>query len=327
MLPVSTHQRLSEYALGPDESVEVDRVASGLCSTARTEVDDPEWVRAARLGWDLLPVGLRRAVREFRRDSGPTGCLLVRGVPVHTAGGLAPTPTVAGSVQRTPAVPSAALLMLACGLGDPMAFQAEKSGALVQDVVPVPGKEEFQGNAGSVLLSFHNENAFHPHRPDFVMLLCLRADHDRVATLNVACIRTALPLLSAGSRDALFEPEFTTAPPPSFAAGGSTAPHPVLFGAADDPDIRVDLAATTALTPRAATALAEMDRIFTGTACSAALNPGDLAVVDNRVTVHGRAAFVPRYDGADRWLQRTFVSADLRRSRDHRTADAYVLCR
>jgi len=50
-------------------------------------------------------------------------------------------------------------------------------------------------------------------------------------------------------------------------------------------------------------------------------------IVDNRVTVHGRTAFRPRYDGADRWLQRTFAVADLRRSRDHRPDDGYILTR
>ena len=34
-------------------------------------------------------------------------------------------------------------------------------------------------------------------------------------------------------------------------------------------------------------------------------------VVDNNTAVHGRTPFTPRFDGTDRWLQRTFVVADL----------------
>jgi hypothetical protein len=45
------------------------------------------------------------------------------------------------------------------------------------------------------------------------------------------------------------------------------------------------------------------------------------------VTVHGRTAFHPRYDGADRRLQRTYVTTDLRRSRDHRPHDGHILAR
>jgi L-asparagine oxygenase len=323
--PVSTHPVSPVTVLAHDETAEFERVAREMCAAGPEHIDEPGWVAAARRGWDVLPVELRRTVRQFRRDSGPHGCLLVRGVPVDSTA-LPATPTVPNSVQRTPAVAAAALLMLACGLGDPTAFQPEKSGALVQNVVPVPGQEEFQGNAGSVVLSFHNENAFHEHRPDFLMLLCLRADHDQVAGLRTACVRTLLPMLDDETRTALFSDEFVTEPPPSFnAAGGSTSPHPVLFGAPEDPDMRVDLSATTPLTPRAEAALAELGRLFTATSRTAKLIPGDVAIVDNRVTVHGRSAFRPRYDGADRWLQRTFVAADLRRSRGHRSLDGYVL--
>ncbi|GAQ60052.1 L-asparagine oxygenase [Streptomyces scabiei] len=45
----------------------------------------------------------------------------------------------------------------------------------------------------------------------------------------------------------------------------------------------------------------------------------------HRITLHGRSAFTPRYDGRDRWLQRTFAFSDLRRSRDHRPGDGTVL--
>ena len=38
---------------------------------------------------------------------------------------------------------------------------------------------------------------------------------------------------------------------------------------------------------------------------------GDLLIIDNTVAVHGRSPFTPRFDGTDRWLQRTFVVSDL----------------
>jgi L-asparagine oxygenase len=44
---------------------------------------------------------------------------------------------------------------------------------------------------------------------------------------------------------------------------------------------------------------------------SVVLEPGDLLVVDNNVAVHGRSPFTPRFDGYDRWLQRSFVVTDL----------------
>lgn len=303
----------------------VDDIAKRLVSSGGERVDALKWVAAARAAWDELPATLRRPVRSFRRQSGSHGALLVRGLPIDQAS-LPPTPTVLGSVQRTATVPAAVLLMVASGLGDPIAFRAEKMGALVQDVVPVPGQEEFQGNAGSVMLSFHNENAFHPHRPDYVMLLCLRSDHDQVAGLRVACVRQFLPLLSTETRQTLRRPEFITEPPPSFGAhGGATTAHCVLSGDEEDPDLQVDLAATEPLTAGARDALDELRDLFDRTAQTILLREGDLAIVDNRVAVHGRTSFRPRYDGNDRWLQRTFAAADVRRSRAYRRDDGYVL--
>ncbi|HWH01584.1 MAG TPA: TauD/TfdA family dioxygenase, partial [Pilimelia sp.] len=175
-------QRTTRAAVvAPDEeSSAIAQVARRLCTVAGGRVDSAEFVAAARDAWEDLPAGLRRSLRRFRRDSGHHGVLLLRNLPVG-ADTLGDTPMVAGSVQREATVAAALLLSVAAGLGDPAAFQPEKSGALVQDVVPVPGQEHVQGNVGSTQLSFHSENAFHQHRPDYVMLLCLRADRDGVA--------------------------------------------------------------------------------------------------------------------------------------------------
>ncbi|KAA8888610.1 L-asparagine oxygenase [Nocardia colli] len=316
-----------DLELNSADTTEIDELARALCAGPRDQVDDPEWVARARRSWDALPRPLRRGVREFRRHSGVRGTLTIKGLPVDEAR-LPATPSTPDSVQRVATVSAAVLTMLACGLGDPAAYLAEKSGALVQDVVPVRGKETFSGNAGSVLLTFHNENAFHQHEPDYVLLLCLRADHDQVAGLRTACLREVLPLLTAASREALFAPEFITAPPPSFSSDGEArAPKPLLSGSVEDPDIRMATIATTPLTARAEAALTEFGQACNTVAHITRLAPGDLVIVDNRVTVHGRTAFTPRYDGADRWVQRTFAIADLRRSRDHRPEDGYIIAR
>ncbi|WP_328318228.1 clavaminate synthase family protein [Streptomyces sp. NBC_00388] len=316
----------ASLALSGAETEAVRRAAETVCRAAGGRLDDPETTAAARGGWEEVPGRLRAAVRTFRRDSGDCGVMLVRGLPVDEAL-LPPTPAVDGSVRRGATVPAAALLMTAAGgLGDPAAYAPEKSGALVQDVVPVPGKEDFEGNAGSTLLSFHIENAFHVHRPDFVMLLCLRADHDGAAGLRTGSIRQALPTLSQRTREALFRPEFSTQPPPSFGTtDADTPPRPVLCGDPEDPDLRVDFSATTAMTREARQALAELEAAVDATSHTVRLTAGDLVIVDNRVTTHGRTAFRPRYDGRDRWLLRTFAVADLRRSRGHRPGDGYVL--
>lgn len=301
------------------------QVARRLLDRATGGVDDPAWLADARTCWERTPDTLRRTVREFRRHSGPDGRLVLRDLPID-ADALPATPMGKGSVQREPTLPAAVLTLMASGFGDPAAFAEEKSGALVQDIVPVPGEERFQGNAGSVELSFHTENAFHPHRPDFVLLLCLRPDHEGTAELRTCCSRRLLPRLTARTRRALGRAEFVTAAPPSFGGtGGSSAPHAVLSGDPEDPDLRYDQAATRAGDEEGRAALAELDQAIGRCYDGIALRAGDLAVVDNRVTLHGRSAFAPRYDGRDRWLQRMFSLADLRRTRHCRPGDGNVL--
>lgn len=306
-------------------SLAVEGVASLLLPVVGGTIDDRAWIAEAGLLSHDLPGSLRKSLATYRRDPGRTGVVLIRGLPVDEPG-LPRTPMVSGSAQRKATIPAASLMLVASTLGDPIAFRQEKSGAMVQDVVPVPGSEEFQGNEGSVLLTFHNENAFHRHRPDYVLLVCLRADHERVAGLRTVSIRQVYGLLGDEHREALFSKEFVTGAPPSFGpARGESEPHAVLTGAPDDPDIMVDFAATKPLTERADDAFAALRSLFVAHALTHHLTPGDLAIVDNRVTVHGRTSFTPRYDGQDRWLQRACVTQNLRGSRLHRPADGHVL--
>jgi L-asparagine oxygenase len=41
------------------------------------------------------------------------------------------------------------------------------------------------------------------------------------------------------------------------------------------------------------------------------LQTGDLLVIDNNKTIHGRKQFQARYDGTDRWVQRVLVRKEL----------------
>ena len=303
---------------GADLAV-LGRIAAQLADGS--DMDTPAFVAAARRAWEDVPAPVRATIRDFRRHSGPDGRLVLPGLPL---GEVPDTPMVAGSVQRKATVPAALLLLIAHGLGDPASFLAEKSGALVQDVVPVPGHEHVQGNVGSVELTFHTENAFHQHRPDHVLLLCLRPDHDQIAELRTACVRRVLPDLAPDVREALRRTEFVTSAPPSFGGGGGTV-HAVLSGDHEDPDLCYDEAATRATTVAGEIALAVLTEAIRLRCDGIRLGHGDLAIVDNRVTMHGRSPFTPRYDGRDRWLQRTFAFSDLRRSRALRPGDGAVL--
>ncbi|MBY8849367.1 TauD/TfdA family dioxygenase [Saccharothrix longispora] len=311
------------FTLTAEERAQARTSADRLTGTPPRKVDEPAWVDECRTASTTLPQRLRARLAEFRRDPGPNGALLVRNLP---GAAERPTPNEAGSVERD-ATPGAAVIgMVSMQLGEVIAYRNEKSGALVQNVVPVPGRETQQSNAGSTRLEMHVENAFHPRRPDYVGLLCVRADHERVAGLQVGCIRRAVHELPEDVRAVLAEPRFTTQAPPSFGRPDDAAPaHAVLTGEPTDPDVQVDFHATHGHDADAKNALEVLRDAVETVVETLVLVPGDLAIVDNRVTLHGRTLFTPRYDGNDRWLYRTFVHLDHRRSRPLRDLHGHVL--
>ena len=305
-----------QIVLTSQERSGVSSLAGQLEETAPGLVDDPAWLRQARQLSCHLPVPLLEAVRRYRHEPGAKGILLIGNLPIDEDA-LPATPGVFGSVETAATVPAAVSVLIGLQLGEVVAYRAEKHGAMVQNVLPVRGMEASQSNAGSRPLDFHVENAFHPLRPDYVGLLCLRADHEKTAETLVSSIRRALPLISEADRDILHDARFVT--------GENAAPHPVLDVSWEDPNIVLDFQTTSALDDEAAHALGRLRSALSVVAVPVMLLPGQMAFVDNRIALHARSLFTPRYDGNDRWLHRVYVSLDNRRSRWRRPANGSVL--
>lgn len=310
--------------LTDEERAEVRALAERLTRVGPGLVDEHEWVAEARRLSCRLPLRLLERIRQYRSDAGPDGMLCLANLPVD-ADRLRDTPSTPDSVEREATVPAAVAMLVGQQLGEVIAYRDEKFGALVQNVVPVPSLARSQSNGGSVPLEFHIENAFHPHRPHYVGLLCLRSDHERTAGTEICSVRRVLGRIDEADRKILEAPRFVTEAPPSFRSAERTQPHPVLVGSPEDPDIRVDFNATSALDEEGRQALQRLRDTMADTGESLVLSPGELVFVDNRLVVHGRADFVPRYDGRDRWLHRIFVHLDNRLSRPHRADNGRVL--
>jgi L-asparagine oxygenase len=58
--------------------------------------------------------------------------------------------------------------------------------------------------------------------------------------------------------------------------------------------------------PEAQAALERLNRAMHTVHRAVRAERGDLLLVDNRMVVHGRSDFTPRYDGNDRWLRRFY---------------------
>jgi len=213
-------------------------------------------------------------------------------------------------------------------LGEPIAYADEKNGALIQNICPVRGKEDAQENCGSSYLEFHTEDAFHPHKPDFIGLLCLKQDHDHVATTAAASIRQALSLVPSKAQDLLRQPLYRIRLSSSFTSDTNQIVFseclPVLSGDSLEPELSVDFYGMEATTRSGHLALKTLEEALLKVAVEHKLVTGDLMIVDNRVAAHARTAFKPRYDGQDRWLQRLFVVHDFRRSRASRPHGSHI---
>lgn len=283
-----------------------------------TFIDDATLVGLAAEQAALLPAGIRDRVEAFRSGTHPSGSLLLRGLPV---GALPPTPATPTDQTNKSNATEVLLLAVGCLLGEPVGYEPEHGGDVVQNIVPVRESSDRQTSTSSkVNLMFHTEAAFHPHRPKYLLLLCLRGDPG--ARTTVASIHAALPHLETSVIEVLFQRRFRCAVDESYLHGRSNelgAPIAVLSGSYANPAMVFDEDLMVGIDEEAERALHLLGEALTQHHDGVVLEAGDLVIIDNDMVVHGRSPFTPRFDGTDRWLQRAFVGTDLAASEGERT--------
>ncbi len=251
-----------------------------------------------------LPELVRRALADL--DHAAAGAVILRGVPVGT---LPPTPTSPTEPTTKDHASEFALMTVATALGEPVGYAPEHGGDLIQNIVPTRTASSRQVSTSSkVELMFHTEAAFHPHRPRFLLLLCLRGDESALTTL--ASSHELRRVLAPEVVEILRQPRFRTAVDESYLHGRTNelgAPMAVLT----DERMIFDADLMVGVDPDADEALLALSDAVERCHTAVALRQGDLLVVDNHAAIHGRSPYQPRFDGTDRWLQRTFVVSDL----------------
>lgn len=272
-------------------------------------INSGEFLRAVAHAGRTLPAALYDALVDFVDDGPASGAMLIENMPL---GDLPPTPEDPLLADKADRISEFSLLTVGRMLGRPVGYLPEHGGDVVQNISPTKRNADRQVSTSSKsMLEFHTEAAFHPHRPRYLLLLCLRGDPSAATTL--CSISAVLDTLTPRSRAVLFQPRFTTGIDESYAGGRSEArsvQRPVLSGDPDNPKLWLDADLMQGTDPVAQEALDELARLVREHATGVTLKSGDLLVVDNDVAVHGRTPFKPRFDGTDRWLQRTFVVAD-----------------
>ena len=283
---------------------------SSLPAAPTGDVGCEAFVAAAGHAGRLLAPAVHDALADFASQPHRSGALLLTGLPI---GELPATPTSPTARVDKSSVSELTLLTVARRLGQPVGYEPEHGGDLIQNIVPTATAADRQVSTSSkVELMFHTEAAFHPYRPRYLLLLCLRGDP--AARTTLASIHEVLPHLPTDVRDLLFEPRFRTAVDESYLHGRANLlgpALPVLSGDRELPTLVFDADLMVGTDTDADDALRVLSDAIVAMQVAVVLERGDLLVVDNAVAVHGRSPYTPRFDGTDRWLQRTFVVSDL----------------
>lgn len=331
---------MNKIVLDSEEIGNVQSLVKTIASQYQS-VEHSNFLRDVTLFAHQLPLKLRKALNDFRTLETFPGICLISGYPIDQKKiGKTPSHWNARS-DISPALEEEIFLML-CGslLGEVFGFLTEQNGRLVNDVLPIKEHESDQvGSSSDVVLGWHNEDAFHPFRADYLGLMCMRNPYHavtRYVSIDMIC-------LDQREKELLFESHFVIRPDNAHLhhlqelenldhiqraaiqrihkMAADREKVPVLFGDIQSPYINLDPYYMDPIEDVEAAAAFEnlVQRIETN-AHDLDLQPGDIVFIDNYKTVHGRKPFKAMYDGNDRWLKRINITRDLRKSRAARSS-------
>jgi L-asparagine oxygenase len=290
--------------------------------------DPEEFCEQACRAAAQLPPPVAEPLRDFHRRGVHGGIIVIAGFPVRDV-----PPTPAGNTehlgQRTPLARFQAIINEF--LGSMVAYEAEGGGQLFQDMVPSAAAASSQTSLSSAVeLEVHTEQAFSDLRPDYLSLACLRGDpHAATYVLPASRLAAALAPHDAAL---LRKPRWTTTIDTSFLEAGrlfadglERGPMPILYGADEDPFMILDQDLMRGVDDEAQDVLNRVIDVYLRERSAYTLNEGDVAVLDNRRTAHGRSPFRARFDGTDRFVVRSFITRDLNSSRHARPGDCRTI--
>lgn len=324
--------------LSNEENTAIAGLLSELAARYRS-VENAELLAEASVLAHELPRRVRRTLNEFRLLEPASAICRIAGYAIKDDE-IGPTPAHWKERQShcVPVKEEILLLLLSSLLGDPIAWATQQDGAVVHDIAPIQAHENEQLGSGSKEeLTWHTEDAFHPFRGDYIVMMCMR-NHDRVPT-TFAPVEVAK--LSPEHLALLFEPHFTIRPDESHLRKNRVDPESgetleaahdrieamkskpekiaLLSGSPESPYCRLDpYFMDPPELPAAREALDALIALVDARLEDMVLEAGEFCFIDNFKAVHGRRPFHARFDGTDRWLKRVNVTRNLRLSRPAR---------
>lgn len=336
--PIS--KSLAIYELRDDEIAGLTDTAQELLAL-HDSVESTHFATDCALASQELPRSLRALAQRYRQLELPCSVLMLRGMPVNdTRIGPSPMHWDAPWLNPPSLLEEAMQCLMTSLLGDMFGWRTQENGRFLRHIVPIEkDRAEQLGGGSSVTLVWHNEEAFHEHRADFLSLLCYR-NEEQAQTIFCGIDEIDIPdemwqVLSA--------PRFTILPDKSHLPEQNVSaqwrlddhvfeqirrmhesPEPVaaLAGQRAKPWVRIDEAFMRALPgdEQAEHALRWLFDACYAQQTAVVMQPGDMVWIDNKRAVHGRTVYRPNYGPRQRWLRRVNVQVNLRETLPFRQA-------
>lgn len=196
--------------------------------------------------------------------------------------------------------------------GNMLSYEAEGKGHLFQDMVPNHALKNTQTSLGSAIeLELHTEQAFSPLKPDYLCLGCIRGDKQaKTYFLHVDAILTNL---STEYQACLKDELWTMGIDLSFILNGCNANTRGPIAIYNNNELIFDQDLMNGVSEKADIIKQEIINIYLTHRKHIILEKGDLLFINNRKIVHGRSPFLPKFNGEDRFIIRSFICNDLDR--------------
>jgi hypothetical protein len=289
---------------------------STLCEAALKFTHDPRlepelFCKEAKSLAIFIPSRILKLLITFSKKGSDTGFLLFDlGENVNDYITWKP------EISISPIISHLISAILLSSISELIAYEAESSGKLFQEIVPVQSMASQQTSLGSgVELEIHTEQAFSEYRPDILCLTCIKGDP--AAFTYIFSVRNILESFTKEECELLKKPLWKTGVDLSFKLHGKEfingdvrGPMSILYGSEADLFLRFDQDLMFGLTDEAQKLKEKIIAVYREKKIAHNLKPGEIIFLDNRRALHGRSPFFPKYDGNDRFIIRCFSTFD-----------------
>ncbi len=273
---------MKPFLVSSSESESLRRILSDINFTQSKETQDNAILGRIFNLKGRIPSRIESVLNKFRESS--EGTLVVRGLPLGKEKEL--------------------ILLLTSTLGMPFAHSQESE--LVSTVRPKHSARESKDPSyfTSVKFDLHTELPYVLNSPDFISLLC--KDNVEGGYTYTSSINEALTLLTRESIALLQDPIFEIMIPPHFShSDGFAPPRPIIKKTENGFKIRIRFDQLKC--PESVRyAVDELFVAINEVKVRHLLEPGDLLIINNNTSLHGRSNFIPTYQKKDRELHRVY---------------------